>query len=297
MSESKNKQIPIMIDRKKMYKYHQENVLALQQGIKYTLENIKEGIIKKHLSKTSYENKKYKKYILIQKRILSGLIISWSENIIKRLFYEPNTFSDSQIQMLHKHKPRQQWKYALQIAYCKAYDINVDYSRPLYKVDIVAQTNVPRTARHKYNDIYKLIKDEIIPAMDIRNKVQHGEWFKAFEPPNSLVLSQKFTQAVNKENIIILQTRINQFKTIYQLIHDLAVSKDNNRRRTFERDFDKNYDRIESNRRLAQIRTERQYFNDIIGRYERGIEWRKQNTTEDGLINSILRKMGFRCLF
>ncbi len=34
-----------MIDKKRMYKYHQENVLAIEEGIEHTLDNIKNGSV------------------------------------------------------------------------------------------------------------------------------------------------------------------------------------------------------------------------------------------------------------
>ena len=267
-----------MINKQTMYKYHQENVLAIQQGMKYTLENIKNGIINEHLSNESHQKRRHKRYVLIQTRILSGLVVSWSETIIKRLYYEPNAFSDIQIQKLHELNLQQKWEFALKVAFCKAYNVGPSNDTPLFNhIDIESQTNIPRSARDRYRHIKNLITNELLPAINIRNKVQHGEWLKAFEPPNSLEFSRELTRDVNREDIISLQTKINQFKAIYQLIHDLAVFKQGNAAVTFERDFDKNYHRIESNRILASNRTQRKYREDIIGRYERGLDWKQRN--------------------
>lgn len=266
-----------MTDKERKYKYHQENVKAIQEGIEHTLINIRNGIINRHIS--SNEETKYTRYILIQTRILSGLIVSWSETIIKRLYYEPNTFSNIQIEKLHELNLQQKWEFALRVAFCKAYNISNPNNAPLFnQIDIDSQTTVPRSARDKYLHIKNLITNELIPAINIRNKVQHGEWIKAFTPPNSLEFSQDLTREVNKENVIILQTKINQFKAIYQIIHDLAVFKTGNSKATFERDFDKYYSRIEHNRKLARERTPQNYVNDIIARYERGLSWKQENS-------------------
>lgn len=264
-----------MTDKEKYYKWHQENVLAIEEGLGFVMGNIKNGIIQEHLAKSTGERKKAKRYVLIQSRILSGLIVSWSEEIIKRLFYEPNAFSEIQIQKLHELNLQQKWEFALKTAFCNAYNLRNPSGQPLYNgIDIENHTSVSRTARDRFRHIMNLINDELLPAINIRNKVQHGEWIKAFNPPNSLSFSPNLTGEINRENIVVLQTKINQFQAIYQLIHDLAAGSNAS---TFERDFDRNYKRIESNRQLLRIRTVEKYKQDIIGRYERGINWKRQN--------------------
>jgi hypothetical protein len=283
-----------MISKEDMYKFHQENVLALDEGLDDISANIKNGIVRKHLAKSQPEIKKAKRYVLIQMRILSGLTVSWSEVIIKRLYYEPNAYTDLQIEKLHGLNLQQKWEFALKVAFCKAYNIrnpNI-FTNPLFNgIEIETQTTISRTARNRYKDIMNLIKDELLPAINIRNKVQHGEWIKAFEPPNSLTFSPDLTRDINKENIVSLQTKINQFRAIYQLIHDLAVSKEGNNATTFERDFDKNYDRIESNRRLFRKRKPIEYEKDLIGRYERGVEWKERNKPQVNVINRIINRI------
>jgi len=278
-----------MSDKERLYKYHQENVLAIEEGLGFVMGNIRHGIIKEHIAKSIVEIKKAKRYVLIQSRILSGLIVSWSEQIIKRLFYEPNAFSDVQIQKLHELNLQQKWEFALKVAFCKAYNVGNPSAAPLFNgIDIENQTNVSRTARDRYKHTMDLINDELLPAINIRNKVQHGEWIKAFSPPNSLFFSPNLTGEINRENIIILQTKINQFQAIYQLIHDLAAG---NSATTFERDFDRNYKRIESNRHLLRIKTVEKYKQDIIGRYERGVDWKKRNQTPLSRLNRMITQI------
>lgn len=280
-----------MTDKEKKFKYHQENVLALGEGLDFVMDNIKSGIIQEHLAKSTDERKKAKRYVLIQSRILSGLTVSWSEEIIKRLFYEPNAFLEIQIQKLHDLNLQQKWEFALKVAFCNAYNVSNPNNQPLCNgIDIENQTTISRTARDRFRHIMNLINDELLPAINIRNKVQHGEWIKAFSPPNSLSFSPNLTREINKESIIDLQTKINQFQAIYQLIHDIAAGRNTS---TFERDFDRNYKRIESNRNLLRIRTVEKYKQDVVGRYERGINWKRQNQTPlnclSRMINQILQ--------
>lgn len=281
-----------MLDKIKLYKYHQENILIIETAIQSTKDNLKNAIIQQYVNKNIVESeKKARNNILIQTRILSGLIVCWSEEIIKRLFYEANAFTDLQIEKLHDQNLQQKWELALKISFCKAYKVKNPNNSPLYSgIDIEQQLNVSRTAKDRYKNIMNLISLELIPAIDIRNKVQHGEWIKAFEPPNSLNFSPDMTREVNRENIIIQQTKINQFKAIYQLIHDLAVFKIGNNAKTFERDFDTNYNKIESNRYLLKIRKFSDYKNDIIKRYENGIIWKKKNT-KFGILSKFINKI------
>ena len=281
-----------MTEREKNFKYHQENVLAIEEGIGFTMYNIKKGIIQEHKSNSSIEKKKMKRYVIIQTRILSGLIVSWSEEIIKRLYFEPNAFSDIQIEQLHKLNLQQKWESALKVAFCKAYNIRTLNSSPMFiGVEIETQNNVSRTARDRYFRVLSLIEDQLVPAINIRNKVQHGEWLKAFNPPHSLGFNPEMTGNINRENIVVLQSKINQIKALYQLIHDLAAG---NSYSTFDRDFDRNYMRIESNNNLLQTRKLKTYKKDLIERYERGLRWKSQNCS---VINQIRRIFSYFLIF
>jgi len=278
-----------MTEKEMHYKYHQENVLAIEEGLGFVMGNIRGGIVQEHLAKSTEERKRAKRYVLIQSRILSGLIVSWSEEIIKRLFYEPNAFSVIQIQKLHELNLQQKWEFSLKAAFCKAYNVRNSNGTPLFNgLDIENQSNLGRTAKDRFKHAMNLINDELLPAINIRNKVQHGEWIKAFNPPDSLSFSPDLTGEINKENIVALQTKINQFQAIYQLIHDLAAG---NNASTFERDFDRNYKRIESNRHLLRIRTVDKYKQEIIGRYERGIIWKRQNQSPLSCFNRMITQI------
>lgn len=278
-----------MTVKERNFKYHQENVLYLEEGLRFVMCSIKNGFIQEHIANSAFKKKKAKKYLLIQSRILSGLIVSWSEEIIKRLFFEPNAFSDVQIQKLHELNLQQKWEFALKIAFCKAYNVRNTNGAPLFNgIDIESQINISRTARDRYRHVMGLITEELLPAINIRNKVQHGEWIKAFTPPNSLNFSPDLTREINRENVVVLQTKINQFKAIYQLIHDLTAGRNAS---TFERDFDRNYRRIESNKYLLSIRTVEKYKQDIVNRYERGLEWRRQNQAPLGYLNRMITRV------
>ncbi len=265
------------MDKDLLKKYHHENVKILEDAIEQIQSNLRSEFVKEYYAQRN-EKQKIKRKIAIYTRIVSGLVVSWCEEIIKRLYHENNAFTEEQIEILHTHNLQQKWEIAFKIAFCKAYNVRNPLSSPIYKdIDPLQATNVSRSAKDKYQNVRSLIEVELLPAFNLRNKVQHGEWLKAFEPPNSLNFSPELTANVNKENIIMLQTKINQFKAVYQMIHDLAVFKQGNNTVTFERDFDDNYERIESNRRHLTNRKLRDYQQDLVGRRERGLRWREQN--------------------
>ena len=77
---------------------------------------------------------------------------------------------------------------------------------------------------------------------------------------------------INKENILVLQFRLALFRSLSQIIHDLAVSK-----KTFERDFDNNFKKIESQIVNAKKVSFTVYQQKMVRKKQRGIIKKTQN--------------------
>ena len=129
------------------------------------------------------------------------------------------------------------------------------------------------TARVRYNELKNLISSDLLPSIEIRNRIAHGQWKIAFTN-NLRNTSSPLTGQLRLENIVLLQLKKKLLIGLSSLIHDLAVSP-----LTFERDFDKNYKLIEQNKRNLHKRDFCLYKQKMIDKYQRGIVKRNEATS------------------
>jgi hypothetical protein len=161
-------------------------------------------------------------------RILSGIQVSWAEESIKRLFYEPNLFTDQQRNyLLERPALDQRWYATLHMTYCIAYDL-VPTTNPLCtSVDIEGERwNLGNELVDQYFELRSIIGNYLTPNFSIRNKVQHGEWEFAFKN-NSKEFSMDTTLKIQHENLITTASRFTIVNALYQMLVDLGRFKSN----------------------------------------------------------------------
>lgn len=273
-------------ERIKNYQYHHKNIKLIEHSICLIKDNIKDTYIKEYEIDSDFKNSStkshFKKIITTNRnayiKLLLGIVASWSEELLKRLLYEQNAFTNEQILGIHKLKDaRQKWVITFKISFCKQF-FSVTKSDPLFmKIqNPESESKINKSLRNKYLDVKNLIEKEIFPVIDLRNKVQHGEWEFAFTPPHSIAFDQQITTLIRRENIRTIQTKVNDIKAIYRMITDLGTYNKQNKfnldkkSSPFEYFFDSNYERIEFNNKNLNTFTEKKYREDIIGRYLRG---------------------------
>ena len=238
-----------------MYKQICENLREIQAGIKLVQLDLRQYIA---AGKTKNE--------YIHTKLLSYLITCWVEVRILKLAYEPPAFTqDETIEIISSSTLENMWITALNIAICKASKIS-----KIQDVDTIAH-NIAFTARTRYKELIKLIKDDLLESIQVRNRIVHGQWLYAFTD-DLMKVSSDITGRLRRENIVILQLRYALFKSLAQIIHDLAVS-----RPTYERDFDSNYRKIEVQRKNLHHRDVCIYRRKQIEKYQRGLKKRREN--------------------
>jgi hypothetical protein len=270
---------------------HHQNVKLIEQGIALIQGDIKHTYIEEYIVSQSKRKTKGDDIKRIQRnrvayvRILSGIIVSWSESLLKRLIHEPNAFLPEQIDKFHKlQDAREKWRLILKMSFCNKF-LKIDPTDPTF-TKITRPEDIPtikKSLRLKYASVHDLISNEIFPSIDLRNKVQHGEWKIAFNPPHSIVKDGPLTAKVNKQNIRTLQTLIHDIESIYKMIVDIATfsgTKTFNLGNStpFEHFFDGNYERIEANKKNLLALNETEFKSRIQQSYARGIAWRKKNS-------------------
>ena len=234
---------------KKMFQHHNSNLKLIENAIKLDQRDLRYYI------STQDDRGTY-----IYTKILSQLISSWSEVRVLILVYERSAFNDNEKQeILSAHTLRERWVTAFNIAICKTYRIQ-NCNR--------INKQLPFTSRLRYQAIIALIDEDLLEAIEVRNRIAHGQWMYAFT--NDLrEISTELTGKLRQENIVELQLKYKLFKSLAQIIHNLAVSPP-----TFERDFDKNYQKIEEQKHNLHNRNYENYRLKMIEKYQRGLEKR-----------------------
>jgi hypothetical protein len=272
--------------KKDSYDKHHKNIKLIEHSINLLQKNIKNTYIQEYeieqSSKSLVLKKQIKEKFSLDRdaylKILLGVITSWSEELIKRLLFENNAFKSEQIIKIHLlQDARQKWQMTFKVAFCNAF-LTYSASDPLYKKisNPENEKKIKRSLRIKFLDTTDLIKDEIFPVIDLRNKVQHGEWLFAFEPPHSIKFDGPLTGKIRKENIRTIQTKINDIETLYKMIKDVATyngTKDfklGKKTNPYEYFFNQNYERIEFNKENLKNLTEKKYRQSLIEKYANG---------------------------
>jgi len=253
-----------------MYKKWCENVKTLEDAIEQIQRDIRLFIAKRQESNVYSYNK-----------LLSYLIICWCEARIMKLIYEPEyifnnkrgafkkskSFEQDEIENVYNTKElKEKWLKALQIAISKRHKISLDKDFP---------KSLPFTSRARYYEIEDLINNKLLPSIEVRNRIAHGQWKHAFTF-DLKSFSQSHTTALRTENIVVLQLNYNIFKILGQLIHDIASSPE-----TFDRDFDKNYAILEQSKLNLHKRDYKKYCENLVDKYARGQKRRSSNLKKD----------------
>jgi len=284
-------------EKKKFYRLHNLNKKSLENAIDLIKENIratlkKETSDRKYIIKLSFtDNKRVKliENVRSYNRILLGLLVSWSEESIRRLFFEPNVFSNAQIDfLLEKNRSlEQKWTFALKIAFLKANGLIPVGNETCVRVNINSRDfrTLSSDQISKYEGIVKLINDFLIPSINIRNKVQHGEWIVAFKPPDSKIYCPELTRRIFKENIITTSSRIVVFNSIYQMIVDLARFSSNNFKidpttTPFEYFYNQQIKKINHEKSKIVSSDIHKYIDDLITKNQNGKVYRNELTSK-----------------
>lgn len=279
-------------EKQKLYRLHNLNKKSLENAIDLIKQNIRNSF-KEEISDGKYTIKqtftdtkriKLSENIRSYNRILFGLLVSWSDESIRRLYYEPNVFTDTQIDFLLGNRPlEQKWTFALKIAFLKANGLIPVGNESCIGITINSR-NFPTLSSdliRKYEEIQELIKDFLIPSFNIRNKVQHGEWIAAFRPPDSKIYSPELTRNIFKENIVTISSRIVIFNCVYQMIVDLAKFTSNNFKldpstTPFEYFYSHNIKKISHEKSRVLSPNLNQFVDELITRNENGKRYRQK---------------------
>lgn len=240
-----------------MYDKHCQNLNEIEKAIKIIEKDINNAIRYKRV----LEEKIYTK-------LLCALMVSWLEIRLLKLINEKSDFNnknsmtifkDNEIQKILKASSLlDKWLVSLNIAAKKSYKIKLNKN-----LLIVNNYNNQKTFELKHKLLVKILKNEFSPTINTRNKIDHGQLMYAYKNyPNEF--STENTMELNKINIVSLRCKKAIFKNISNIIHDLTVSK-----KTFERDFDLYFKKIESYKTDIEKMNYDNYRTKLINKQEK----------------------------
>jgi hypothetical protein len=223
-------------ETKEYFDYHNANMKSIKIGYDELRNQIKSFYKLSDNNGTliySLQDSNPKKIELRKKeksfsRILSGIQASWAEESLKRLLYERDFLNDTQRNYILSIPLGQKWIEIFKIAFCIEYDLVPVNNDICDGVNIKQEkNNLGNELVEQYFSLRKIITKHLTPSFEIRNKVQHGEWEFAFKPPISEEFSQRWTDKINKENLITTTSRYTLVNAVYNMIVDLGRFRSN----------------------------------------------------------------------
>ncbi|MEC0093732.1 hypothetical protein [Paenibacillus macquariensis] len=229
-----------------IYKFHCQNLKAVIASYNNIERDLKQSLRRNDVHSIQLL-KHYELYLLF----LSGAYI---ENMYFKLVYEPNfTQNDRDYTKVHSKQPlNQKWKILLEYGFRKAYGIRDNFN---------LQLKLKFTPRKYYNELFNFIDKELNTIITIRNKVAHGQFIHTFNSDRT-ALNENTQSLLDAQNLFTIRMRIEKFKVISSVIHDLVISP-----RTFIRDFDNYYEKYERVTNNCSLEKYDEFLSEIRKRY------------------------------
>lgn len=242
----------------KLYKFHVENIRAIESAMAQVDSVLKRAI-----------KEQRKDLIASSIRLYALLLGVWAECRLVKLLFEENGFTEKErIYILEKKSDDKkskydQWKTALEIGFRKKYN---------KKKAILSEKSLPHSAYSQYKTISSILEDDLMPIIEVRNKLAHGQWIYPLNSDQNEI-AQKQMDFLRKENLLTLRFRKTILISLAAAIHDLVVSPP-----TFDRDFNVHYQEIINAKQNLENREYEKYQTRQIEKYKKGKEdYRNRN--------------------
>jgi hypothetical protein len=184
------------------------------------------------------------------------LIGAWSEVRLQKLFHENNGFSDAErSRILALDTKLEQWKVALEIGFRRRYGV---------PNAILSKQSLPPTAFLRYQEINRLIDNDLRPIIEIRNKLAHGQWARTLNSEMTDI-SPAMMALLNSENALSANFKKKIIEALSRIVNDLIVGGI-----AFDRDFDIHYRVLEQTRTNLKTRVYEEWVLLLQTNFKRG---------------------------
>ena len=170
-------------------------------------------------------------------RVYAWLLAAKLESRLRKVLYEAPALTDERREVVLRQRSQdKQWLRLIDEAFMQKYN-----------VPRATGTALPLTSRFRRTELREAVSKDLLPIMQLRNKLAHGQWAVALNTSGNAV-SPGLDGALKALDLLALKHQDRLIGAVADAVTDLAVS-----RPTFERDFDKHFRAVEDARlRLAQ---------------------------------------------
>jgi hypothetical protein len=226
-----------------MYKIHLENERALTEAFDIARQSCKNAI---RTGKAREEAALTKNCAL--------LLGAKLETTLFRILHEPSGFTPDQRQRIDSASTvADKWLRVVREAFASRHDIPVSQ----------APRRLPFTAQARYAEMNRLVREQFIPLIELRNSLAHGQWHRTLNSSGTRVEPRRMAQ-LGKLSVWRLEIQENILHHVSLLIHDLVVT-----RIAFERDFDKRWNDLHSAILRLESSSGEGWAQKLRDRYER----------------------------
>jgi hypothetical protein len=228
----------------KLYRYHSENLRAVDQGLEDVLSSGRAVIARgREAAVPTYV------------RLFAFLMGAWSECRLLKLLYEPNAFTIEERAVILRCTALARWHKLVEVAFRKHYRIPSARLRP---------PALPVSAHARLSFMLDLFDRDLQSVIVLRNKLAHGQW--VYPLTDSLDgIAQAQMDALRVENLLSLKQKRSLLDAVCATVHDLAVSKT-----TFERDSDRHFRLVEQTRINIERKAYEKWVQQLRRNYTQG---------------------------
>lgn len=245
-----------MKPREKLYRFHVENLRAIDRGLAAVLAPARLAIAQRRDALATT-------YVCLYALLMGA----WAECRLLKLLYEPSAFSVPDRERILDETSLDRWLLVVETAFRRHHNIPSAELKP---------PALPATAFARMEVLKNALSQDLQSVITLRNKLAHGQWkYPLNEDLDDIAQNQM--DALRKENILSLKQKAALIESICDSIHDLVVS-----RPTFDRDFDGHFRRVEQVRRNVSRKSYSLWTTQIQARYEQGRREMRRRLSEGG---------------
>lgn len=243
-----------------LYQIHLENEHALSEAFDVARQACKDAI---------RTGKKRQEIALTKNCAL--LLGAKLETTLLRIIYEPVGFtSDQRHRIVSAPTAADKWLRVITEAFAGRHDITARQ----------VPQRLPFTAQARYGEIERLVKEQFIPLIELRNSLAHGQWHRTLNSSGTKVDPRRMAQLA-RQNVWRLAIQDNILHHVSLLIYDLVVT-----RIAFERDFDKRWSNLHSAIKRLESSSSDQWTQMLRDRHDRRWAYLIRNARAAGRIDT-----------
>ena len=242
-----------------LYKIHLENERALTEAFDVARQSCKNAI---RAGKPKQET------ILTKNCAL--LLGAKLETTLFRIIHDPSGFTADQRRRIDSASTvADEWLRVVREAFASRHDISISQVPRL----------LPFTAQARYVEMERLVKDQFIPLIELRNSLAHGQWYRTLNNSGTKIDPRRMAQLA-RLSVWRLAIQDNILHHVSLLIHDLVVT-----RAAFERDFDKRWNDLHSAITRLESSSGERWAQKLRDRHERRWRYLISNARRSGRID------------